>query len=227
MTFTKRSAKNSKGKRSRRAKSTPKSGLSGFEITKTAFPAKWTGIQTYCKTIVLTPAAGLNAVQSFRVNSVYDPDFTGVGATALSYSVLSALYNKYRVISARISVELNNTGAAPVTVLMVASNSSSLSTSLAVNNPQRFTRRITLAAAGSGPVTSKFVFNVPVHTIYGVPAQAVLFEDDYAGNAGGNPNNAVYFHVDVHDFGAIAASVYIDTIITYRVHWELPLVEAA
>lgn len=44
------------------------------------------------------------SVQSFRGNSIYDPDLTGVGGTPSGYTEWAALYNKYRVWGSKIVV---------------------------------------------------------------------------------------------------------------------------
>lgn len=44
------------------------------------------------------------AVQQFRGNSIFDPDYSGVGGQPTGYTQLNALYNHYKVFAARITI---------------------------------------------------------------------------------------------------------------------------
>lgn len=46
--------------------------------------------------------------KTYRLNSIWDPDFTGSGKTVTGHSQLSAIYNKYLVTGAKIYVSFNN-----------------------------------------------------------------------------------------------------------------------
>lgn len=64
----------------------------------------------YCKLVyaqqgTLTPGgAGLLATQTFRCNSVYDPDSSGGGHQPKHHDILAAVYERYCVESAKITV---------------------------------------------------------------------------------------------------------------------------
>lgn len=59
----------------------------------------------------LNSAAGVVAWHSFRANSVYDPDSTGVGHQPSYYDQCAAIYNHYRVINSRAKASFVNNGA--------------------------------------------------------------------------------------------------------------------
>lgn len=52
----------------------------------------------------VTMGAGNYWKNVYRGNSIYDPDFTGVGTTVLGHAELSAIYGRYRVTGSRITV---------------------------------------------------------------------------------------------------------------------------
>lgn len=79
----------------------------------------------YSQTFNLT---ALNSVQQFNLNSLYDPDRTGVGHQPNSFDQLAALYNRYRVINS--SYVINVTASSPVRVAAIAANNSFLPASL-------------------------------------------------------------------------------------------------
>lgn len=51
------------------------------------------------------PGAGGIATNSFRANSIYDPDATGAGSQPSNHDRFEAIYDRYTVVGARIMVE--------------------------------------------------------------------------------------------------------------------------
>lgn len=45
---------------------------------------------------------------SFRANSIYDPDYTGVGHQPMGHDTLELLYGRYTVVGSAITVRLTN-----------------------------------------------------------------------------------------------------------------------
>lgn len=58
-----------------------------------------------------TGAAVFGTDHSYRLNSVYDPDYTGVGHVPNAYSQFQARYNKYRVDSVDVTIVFTTPGA--------------------------------------------------------------------------------------------------------------------
>jgi hypothetical protein len=59
---------------------------------------------------VAESAAGSGATYFYRLNSVYDPDATGVGASAIGYTTWAALYLNYKVHKVTVRVQGTVTG---------------------------------------------------------------------------------------------------------------------
>lgn len=73
------------------------------------FPDKLVTKVRYCDVYTLTGTVGLPGIQSMRMNSLQDPDFTGSGhqpmwVDQLLGSTGSGPYNKYRVLGSKITV---------------------------------------------------------------------------------------------------------------------------
>jgi hypothetical protein len=180
------------------------------------------GKMFYNTIIGLTPGAGAAIANVFRLNSVFDPDFTGVGTSAVGYTQLAALYGRYRVLSAKISVEfINTTAAVPLTCFIVVNPVTTVGVGIAQILAQRYvwTRGV---SAITGSATVFHTAEADVHAIYGVPRQQVRNEDDFAAVAGANPNNGVYAHVGVYANGA-ASTANAHVRIEFDVVWTLPL----
>lgn len=71
-------------------------GVGGFPLRKYV-------TLRYAQQINLTPSVG-GANHLFRLNSLYDPDYTGVGHQPLGYDQWTTIYDKYAVRRARIKI---------------------------------------------------------------------------------------------------------------------------
>ncbi len=67
----------------------------------------------YCDTISTASTSGAIAKTIFRVNSLYDPDYTDAGHQPLYRDTFLPIYNLYAVASARITVTYVNPGSVP------------------------------------------------------------------------------------------------------------------
>lgn len=56
----------------------------------------------YCEAFALTCTSGVLTSHLWSANSVYDPNVTGTGHQPISYDSMSALYNHYTVVGAKI-----------------------------------------------------------------------------------------------------------------------------
>jgi len=69
-------------------------------------------------------AAGVGPhIQKFRLNSIYDPDYTGAGHQPYGFDTYELLYSRYRVFSASWVLKADNIEQSdPVTFVLVPSN---------------------------------------------------------------------------------------------------------
>lgn len=84
------------------------------------FPDKLVTNMRYVDTVTLTGAAGVVGANTFRFNSLFDPDLSGIGHQPYYYDQIcgpsgTAPYLKYRVLSARATVRFTMVSA-PATV---------------------------------------------------------------------------------------------------------------
>lgn len=91
----------------------------------------------YADSIVLTPSAGTpTPLYAYRLNSVYDPDFTGIGGQPYWYDQLTAVYSRYIVVGAKMSVTFaydneTSAGVGPTIVGVQGAEASALSSTSA------------------------------------------------------------------------------------------------
>lgn len=141
-------------------------------------------------------AAVVSATQTFRLNSLFDPDYTAVGHQPMYYDQLApGLYQNYRVLWCDVKMEFTNTTTAPTMVAMHVSQQPTLS----IANPQSVLElpncfHFTLSSVNSGAASKTFRRKFPVHVYYGTTLDAVKKEDDFASGYAGNPVNTLYLH---------------------------------
>ncbi len=197
--------------------------VTGFEVTKSIFPPMFKGQLTYSSSRAINNVLLAVSSYTFRANSLYDPDFTGVGTVVPGITTLSQLYDRYRVLGVRVSVVMRVESGIGGEVLLVASNQNSLPVAYADWSNQRFVKRISVGGVNGNNV-AKAVVTFPIHEVYGVPKTQVRNEDDFASVMGNNPNNPVYFHVGWYSGAAAATTqVFVDLRFTYDCVFSLPL----
>jgi len=77
------------------------------------FPARMPYKVTFGDFYLMNGGTGVK-VQSFRLNSLYDPDITGVGGTPTGATDLATIYESYHVDSVDVDVEFFQYGTAQV-----------------------------------------------------------------------------------------------------------------
>lgn len=213
--------KQTKASRRQRKQKRQGAGIVGLTKVVTGFPDRFRVTMVYGGYNIYAPAAGTFAAQSYRGNSVYDPDFTGAGSTAQTYTQCAALYNRYRVLSSKLVLDVYNQGTVPVLTVVGASISNSLP---ATDKTLGLRHQAQGTVCPGGPQEWKHTASVATHSIFGVPKQQVLSEDDFAGLIGANPNNVWYWHIKMLNLnGAVAGSVLATVRIEYEVVWSMPL----
>lgn len=105
-------------KKGRRTNGKRNSSLPGFtpEVNRSAgpaasgvrvgFPAERTVTLNYCDTGTMISTTGVTAKYQYRLNSAFDPDYTGVGHQPMCFDQWSLFYNHYVVEDCRFDVEI-------------------------------------------------------------------------------------------------------------------------
>lgn len=216
---------NNKGKRNSRKKRNRGGGGSGIVgLTKTPaiIPSMWRGKMFFNTVLQAGPPAGAMAVNVFRTNSIFDPDFTGGGTTAFAYYQLSSLYGRYRVLGFHSKIMFVNTSSTvPLTCLIAVNPVNTIGTNFTNACAQRhvWTKCIS-TSVGAG--ATEHEVGGKIGKFYGVPARQVREEDDFAAVVGSNPNNVVYMHIGVYS-NALAGTANIHVRMEFDVVWSLPL----
>lgn len=73
-----------------------------------------TNVKTLYGAAVSTTGAGA-ASYSFRVNSTWDPDYSGTGTKVLYHDSLAGIWTRYDVYAVAVEITFSNANALPVT----------------------------------------------------------------------------------------------------------------
>jgi len=132
----------------------------------------------------------------FRLNSVFDPDYTGVGAQPAGFDQWAAFYNQYRVLGCMVKVSAlaTNNGTNPPIVFGFYPNLSA-STESSIDNALEKPRCYFSCASWSdtsGRVVKK---NLRPAAVMGITEQAYASTTDSSALVSSNPSSQAYFTV--------------------------------
>lgn len=134
------------------------------------------------------------ATHIYRLNSIHDPDFSGVGGQAPQHDTFAAIYKRYKVTSCRYRIEVFNlTASIPVYVSWSwgTTNPTGIVSTYANTTPQATEDTVvrTLAPAGSTGDHGVFTGSVNIKSVMG----KMLYDDvDAQAAFGASPTNTVY-----------------------------------
>lgn len=98
------------------------------------FPATKTVALRYVDTVALNPTSTGVATNVFRVNNIFDPDYTGIGHQPMYYDNYSAVYSQYRVNYATITMVALHTHSVNVSFSNQTAGTTTSDTSYFANN---------------------------------------------------------------------------------------------
>lgn len=87
-------------------------------LTSCTFPPIMKNVFMYADNGYGTPSSGLSSAQYYRLNNLWDPDYTGTGTKVQYYDQLFNvnMYQKYLVTGAKVDLVLKNMGSAPTSI---------------------------------------------------------------------------------------------------------------
>ena len=169
-----------------------------------------TGNDVYCRFIysqevALNPGAvGTNANQQFRLSSIFDPDFTGVGHQPVNHDQYALIYERYQVTSVKYILYMQPNNAIVCIGGIFISDAISTST-----DPREYIEngqcnwRYLASGEGVGPV--KITGQVALATVHGINYQQYMSNDDYGANFGASPVENAFLTVFAAGVGSADA----------------------
>lgn len=166
--------------------------------------------------IVTTPVTGLYA---FNLNSLFDPNRTGVGHQPYSFDVMATMYNRYRVISCgyRIHVAGGNFASQAVQVASLPANEelSTVSISEWRENP-----RSKYICQNPGAFTTILKGKVYIPSLVGRTKSQYMADDRYQALVTGNPQElAILNLVTAQNADTPVGSIQLQVLLEYTVEF--------
>lgn len=151
---------------------------------------------------LISGAAGLTGLeQVYRLNSLFDPNFTGAGHQPYGMDQIQALYGSYRVTACDVELEFFNCSETGAFVLWTVSGPlDPLSTQSIL--PDKIMERNNAGYAiinqsGSNQI-QRVKFRVYIADVVGVPRTAIANDlYDWASSMTNNPTNPVYLRFNL------------------------------
>lgn len=170
----------------------------------------------YCDSHTLTASSGALTSQIYRANSIFDPDFSGVGHQPLYHDQWTTIYDQYVVLGAKIHVTFSSSSSTLSQIVGIIGDddstmSGTLSTLMEQNNGYS-----TVQVPGGGAVTLTATFSP--YEMFGVDAKA-----DGASQTtnGSNPTEEWYWKIySVFSDGLSATTTYVRVEIEYTVKFS-------
>jgi hypothetical protein len=178
------------------------------------FPDKVMCKMRYNEFVSVTSTTGSVGKYLFRMNSCFDPNFTGTGHQPLYYDTYNAIYDHYAVVSSRIIVKIMNTSTAPLRVGLLFDDDSSTSSTIETLCEQSHGTHVILPPQTGSLSTHTFRMNWNCKKILGIDPFA---SETYKTAVTSNPTEESYACVWGATGDASTATIYLDVVMEFEV----------
>jgi len=168
--------------------SDPKYSLSGFKST---YLPDVECIKMVYSTYQAIAASGSQFEYVFRLNSLFDPDFTGAGGQPDGFDLWKNMYAQYRVVACLAQLNV----AALAGSALIAMAPSPVSTALGNAEDIAGFRYAKSAIANVSGQVAKLKQLYRIGELAGEGELAILADNDWAAAVTGNPNQTQFLHI--------------------------------
>jgi hypothetical protein len=189
--------------------------LSGFQpvMWPTVFPAKL--VYSDYRTVT---CASSQAEYVYRLNSVFDPDQTGVGGQPDGYDQLKVLYGRYRVIAVGVEVECIGQSASGL-IAIAPSDTPGPFVSAEEVAGLRYAKAAAFSSTQRGTVRAMY----HIGKLLGYSDEAVLANSNLDAAISANPTFQQYLIVAVEGGTSATQVQNVWVKMTYYVRMEVPI----
>lgn len=177
----------------------------------------------YAQTNDAIASVGISS-QTFALNDVFDPDYTGVGQQPAFYDEWCAIYNRWVVAECDYDVAVTSrTVSGRLSVAAAPTNQSAfIPATFEAASSLRYAK--SAETTGGGP-TVHIRGTVNMGNLYGVPDYAIESDDSYAGAVSASPARRMLLAVVAETSGSSDALSW-TIVLKYRVRFLQPRVAA-
>lgn len=204
-----------------------------MNINKTPFKRRFSCRLRYVETVTFTTGTlgALGTQQAWSLNSVYDPNNSGTGHQPYLFDTISALYSKYRVNAAKVTMNWCTIGSTADLMGAYTVNGDTGGATLTGMTTDRAAEinnvsTILISPSGNQRVVSQ-KFYAPIHKIIGVSRSKYNAEDNYSAPVGQNPLSGCYLAMSAGSpTGVASEAISCQVIIDYYVTFWDAIVQA-
>lgn len=185
--------------------------------------AKSAGVPPYHNAVLVYPVAFTSSSMAtnvwdwqFRLNSLFDPDYTGSGNQPTTFDQWMALYDRYRVIATTVDLTVTETAQNVIALAGAPTQDAAPTLTYAGVLGLRGAKRGTQA----GYFCSKRVVQtVLMKDVFGVDEEAMMSELSYSGTSGASAASVCYYTIAVQSSAATGA-VMVEGELRFAVRFE-------
>jgi hypothetical protein len=131
----------------------------------------------------------------FRLNSLFDPDYTGVGAQPLGFDQWAALYGSYRVMATRAKMTVASTASAAIPMVFGFYPSTDANTETTLDNAVMKPRSAYKVASWVGTAQNSIQRKFSMNEVLGQTPEQYRTQPETAALVSANPGTQVYLNM--------------------------------
>lgn len=161
-----------------------------------------------------TGSPAIAATQQFRMNSLYDPDYTNTGHQPYYFDQTAAMYSQYHVYACLVEIWAGTpTTGSSILVAIQPSISPSTPSDAQLGLERPNARCLVVDAGGATQYFKKFY---RMSNVFGVSQREILEDDTFGANNSGNPTNPAYLNIS-----AIGLDTTVEVVLNINVKLTL------
>lgn len=190
-----------------------------LRLLRSPIPKKFVAKLKYYQKVSINPgAAGIPGVHIFRGNSLFDPDFTGVGTQPRGFDQFMTMFDHYVVIGSKITVRFSASTQLDECLVVGVTKRDGSSTFVTPTDYQEYSWNKSRLLA-PGDTGRGYGYSPPVISYVGsnkfLGRSKPLSDPQLKGSALTNPDEVWFYHVygyplSVNDTAACNAEVWIE-----------------
>jgi len=176
----------------------------------------------YSQIVDLSNGIADHGMQQFRLNSVFDPDYTGGGSQPPYFDRMASIYSSYRVLSAKYRVRCAwKTGSNQVLAVWTSTVATAVANLQAALSQTDSRSLIAFSNSDPNDVLQKWQ---PIAKVMGVERAEIETDSDYGALISTNPTKQAYLNLYSGNLSGTATSTASALVeITYYVEWSNPV----
>ncbi len=153
----------------------------------------------------------------FRMNSIFDPNQTGIGHQPFFHDELALIYSRYRVTSFSFKLGFVNLASVAANIAVVPVNNTTAFTSMSQVQEMSRSRKKLIGVSGGGKEITYMSGHFSPKAIAGVTAEKWRTDDIYSALMSTNPSEEQYLAILIEDIAAGTSDICVEVNLIYHV----------